>query len=349
METIAKHRHARSSAQKVRLVADLIRGKKVSQALETLTYTNKKAAGLVKKVLESAIANAEHNDGADIDDLKVTKIFVDEGPSMKRIMPRAKRSCRSHPEAHQPHYCGCVRSLRLWRLAMGQKVHPNGIRLGIVKAWNSTWYANTKEFADNLDSDFKVRQFLTKELAKASVSRIVIERPAKSIRVTIHTARPGIVIGKKGEDVEKLRKVVADIAGVPAQINIAEVRKPELDAKLVADSITSQLERRVMFRRAMKRAVQNAMRLGAKGIKVEVSGRLGGAEIARTEWYREGRVPLHTLRADIDYNTSEAHTTYGVIGVKVWIFKGEILGGMAAVEQPEPAAQPKKQQRKGRK
>ena len=337
METIAKHRHARSSAQKVRLVADLIRGKKVSQALETLTYTNKKAAGLVKKVLESAIANAEHNDGADIDDLKVTKIFVDEGPSMKRIMPRAKgRADR-------------ILKLRLWRLAMGQKVHPNGIRLGIVKAWNSTWYANTKEFADNLDSDFKVRQFLTKELAKASVSRIVIERPAKSIRVTIHTARPGIVIGKKGEDVEKLRKVVADIAGVPAQINIAEVRKPELDAKLVADSITSQLERRVMFRRAMKRAVQNAMRLGAKGIKVEVSGRLGGAEIARTEWYREGRVPLHTLRADIDYNTSEAHTTYGVIGVKVWIFKGEILGGMAAVEQPEPAAQPKKQQRKGRK
>ncbi len=204
---------------------------------------------------------------------------------------------------------------------MGQKVHPNGIRLGIVKPWNSTCFANTKEFADNLDSDFKVRQYLTKELAKASVSRIVIERPAKSIRVTIHTARPGIVIGKKGEDVEKLRKVVADIAGVPAQINIAEVRKPELDAKLVADSITSQLERRVMFRRAMKRAVQNAMRLGAKGIKVEVSGRLGGAEIARTEWYREGRVPLHTLRADIDYNTSEAHTTYGVIGVKVWISK----------------------------
>ncbi|MGL4958618.1 MAG: 30S ribosomal protein S3, partial [Plesiomonas sp.] len=181
-------------------------------------------------------------------------------------------------------------------------------------------------------------------------SRIVIERPAKSIRVTIHTARPGVVIGKKGEDVEKLRNVVANIAGVPAQINIAEVRKPELDAKLVAESITSQLERRVMFRRAMKRAVQNAMRLGAKGIKVEVSGRLGGAEIARTEWYREGRVPLHTLRADIDYNTAEAHTTYGVIGVKVWIFKGEILGGMAAVQQPEkPAAQPKKQQRKARK
>lgn len=232
---------------------------------------------------------------------------------------------------------------------MGQKVHPNGIRLGIIKPWNSTWYANTKEFADNLDSDFKVRKFLTNKLSKASVSRIVIERPAKSIRVTIHTARPGIVIGKKGEDVDKLRKVITDIAGVPAQINIAEVRKPELDAKLVADSIASQLERRIMFRRAMKRAVQNAMRLGAKGIKVEVSGRLGGSEIARTEWYREGRVPLHTLRANIDYNISEAHTTYGVIGLKVWIFKGEILGGMAAIEQPEPVTQPKKQQRKGRK
>lgn len=232
---------------------------------------------------------------------------------------------------------------------MGQKVHPNGIRLGIVKSWNSTWYANTKEFADHLDSDFKVRQFLAKELEKASVSRVVIDRPTKSIRVTIYTARPGIVIGKKGEDVEKLRKAIADIAGVPAQINIAEVRKPELDAKLVADSISSQLERRVMFRRTMKRAVQNAMRLGAKGIKVEVSGRLGGVEIARTEWYREGRVPLHTLRANIDYNTSEAHTTYGVIGVKVWIFKGEILGGMTTVEPPESVDQPKKQQRKGRK
>jgi small subunit ribosomal protein S3 len=178
------------------------------------------------------------------------------------------------------------------------------------------------------------------------LSKITIERPAKSIRVTIHTARPGVVIGKKGEDVEKLRKAVAAIAGVPAQINISEVRKPELDGKLVADSITSQLERRVMFRRAMKRAVQNAMRLGAKGIKVEVSGRLGGAEIARTEWYREGRVPLHTLRADIDYATSEAHTTYGVIGVKVWIFKGEVLGGLAAVNaaaaQEQAPAKPKR-------
>ncbi|QIE02195.1 30S ribosomal protein S3 [Buchnera aphidicola] len=233
---------------------------------------------------------------------------------------------------------------------MGQKVHPNGMRLGIIKKWNSVWFSNTKDFANNLDSDYKVRQFLIKALEKASISRIIIERPAKSIRVTIYTARPGIVIGKKGEDVEKLRTSIAKITKVPVQINISEIRQPELDAKLVSDSITSQLERRVMFRRAMKRSVQNAMRQGAKGIKVEVSGRLGGAEIARREWYREGRVPLHTLRANIDYSVSEAHTTYGVIGVKVWIFKGEILGGMRAIEQlDKPSSHIKKQFRKNRK
>ena len=232
---------------------------------------------------------------------------------------------------------------------MGQKVHPTGIRLGISKPWTSTWYANTADYADNLYNDHQVRQYLTKQLKNASLSKIVIERPAKSIRVTIHTARPGVVIGKKGEDVEKLRNYVSKLAGVPAQINIAEVRKPELDGQLVADSISSQLERRVMFRRAMKRAVQNAMRLGAKGIKVEVSGRLGGAEIARSEWYREGRVPLHTLRADIDYATSSAHTQYGVIGIKTWIFKGEILGGMPAANAVEPKGDKPKKQRKGRK
>lgn len=218
---------------------------------------------------------------------------------------------------------------------MGQKVHPTGIRLGIVKKHSSTWYASPKNFSDYLLKDIKVREFLTEKLKAASVSRIEIERPAENARITIKTARPGIVIGKKGEDVEKLRKDVAQIMGVPVHINIEEIRKPELDAKLVADSIGSQLERRVMFRRAMKRAVQNAIRLGAKGIKVQVSGRLGGAEIARTEWYREGRVPLHTLRADIDYATARAETTYGTIGVKVWIFKGEILGGMEPVEEPK--------------
>lgn len=228
---------------------------------------------------------------------------------------------------------------------MGQKVHPNGIRLGITKPWISTWYADKSDYANNLHSDWEVRKFLEKKLEAASVSKIVIERPAKSIRVTIHTARPGVVIGKKGEDVEVLRAAVSKLAGTPAQINIAEIRKPELDAKLVADSIGQQLERRVMFRRAMKRAVQNAMRIGAQGIKVEVSGRLGGAEIARTEWYREGRVPLHTLRADIDYATSESHTTYGVIGIKVWVFKGEVLDGMLPqVEEPKQQ-QPKRKPR----
>jgi len=210
---------------------------------------------------------------------------------------------------------------------MGQKVHPTGIRLGIVKDHTSVWYANSKDYAGKLINDLQVREFLNKELESASVSRIVIERPAQTARITIHTARPGIVIGKKGEDVDKLRRTLSSMMGVPVHINIEEIRKPDLDAKLVAQNVAQQLERRVMFRRAMKRVVQNAMRQGAEGIKVQVGGRLGGAEIARTEWYREGRVPLHTLRADIDYATYEASTTYGVIGVKVWIFKGEVLGG----------------------
>ncbi|MDX1442832.1 MAG: 30S ribosomal protein S3 [Gammaproteobacteria bacterium] len=208
---------------------------------------------------------------------------------------------------------------------MGQKVNPIGIRLGIARDWASTWYADSKNFAGNLYQDWQVREFLKKRLQGASVSRIVIERPAKSAAITIHTARPGIVIGKKGEDIEKLRKELSKMMGMPVRVNIEEVRKPELDAQLQAESIAQQLERRIMFRRAMKRAVQNSMRLGALGIKVRVAGRLNGAEIARSEWYREGRVPLHTLRADIDYGFAEAHTTYGVIGVKVWIFKGEVL------------------------
>ena len=216
---------------------------------------------------------------------------------------------------------------------MGQKVHPIGIRLGVVKRHNANWYTSPKQYAEYLLKDLQVREFLTKKLKNAMVSNILIERPSGAAKVTISTARPGIVIGKKGEDVEKLRQKISAIAGVPAQVNISEIRKPDLDAKLVADSIASQLERRVMFRRAMKKAIQNAMRAGAKGIKVEVSGRLGGAEIARSEWLREGRVPLHTLRADIDYALSEAVTTYGVIGVKVWIFKGEVLGGLPLTQE----------------
>ncbi len=208
---------------------------------------------------------------------------------------------------------------------MGQKVHPTGIRLGIVKKHTSVWYASGKDYADHLLQDMEIRDMVKKKLAAASVSRVEIERPAQTARVTIYTARPGIVIGKKGEDVEKLRAELTVKMGVPVHINIEEIRKPDLDAQLVADSVAQQLERRVMFRRAMKRVMQNAMRQGAEGIKVQVSGRLGGAEIARSERYHEGRVPLHTLRADIDYATSEALTTYGIIGVKVWIFKGEVF------------------------
>ncbi|MBX2807964.1 MAG: 30S ribosomal protein S3 [Cellvibrionaceae bacterium] len=222
---------------------------------------------------------------------------------------------------------------------MGQKVHPTGIRLGVVKKHTSTWYAGSDSYADKLHADIKVREYIEDKLASASISRVDIERPANTAKVTIHTARPGIVIGKKGEDVDKLRAEITKRMGVPVHINIEEIRKPDLDAKLVAESVANQLERRVMFRRAMKRAVQNAMRQGAQGIKLQVSGRLGGAEIARSEWYREGRVPLHTLRADIDYATAEASTTYGIIGIKVWIFKGEIIGD--AVEALETASKKK--------
>ena len=208
---------------------------------------------------------------------------------------------------------------------MGQKINPVGLRLGINKTWDSRWYATTGEYGDLLHEDIRIRAMLLKELKQAAISKIVIERPHKKCRVTIQTARPGIVIGKKGADIEKLRRKVAQMTDSEVHINIVEVRKPEVDAELVAQSIAQQLERRVAFRRAMKRAVQSAMRLGAQGIRINCGGRLGGAEIARTEWYREGRVPLHTLRADIDYGTATAHTAYGTVGIKVWIFKGEIL------------------------
>ena len=209
---------------------------------------------------------------------------------------------------------------------MGQKIHPTGFRLSVQKNWSSKWFANSKNFSEMLHKDIEVREFLKKKLAGAGVSKVVIERPAKNARITIYTARPGVVIGKKGEDIETLRNELKKRMGLPdVALNIEEVRKPEVDAQLIADSITQQLEKRIMFRRAMKRAMQNAMRLGAQGIKIMSAGRLNGIEIARTEWYREGRVPLHTLRADIDYGLGEAKTSYGVIGIKVWVFKGEVL------------------------
>ena len=216
---------------------------------------------------------------------------------------------------------------------MGQKINPTGFRLPVTRDWTSRWYAEGRNFARTLGEDLKVRTFLQKKLRNASVSRILIERPAKNARITIYSARPGVVIGKQGQDIEVLKNEVQKMMGVPVHVNIEEIRRPELDAQLIADSITQQLEKRVMFRRAMKRAMQNAMRLGAQGIKIMSAGRLNGAEIARTEWYREGRVPLHTLRANIDYGFSEANTTYGVIGVKVWVYKGDNFGEEAQAQE----------------
>lgn len=218
---------------------------------------------------------------------------------------------------------------------MGQKINPTGFRLAVNKDWSSRWYAKSGEFANILKQDIDVREYLKKRLANASVGKVVIERPAKSARITIHTARPGIVIGKKGEDIEVLKKDLQNLMGVPVHVNIEEIRKPELNAQIIADNIAQQLEKRVQFRRAMKRAMQNAMRVGAKGIKIMSSGRLNGIDIARSEWYREGRVPLHTLRADVDYATGEAQTTYGIIGIKVWVYKGEKAVGQPVEQQPD--------------
>ena len=224
---------------------------------------------------------------------------------------------------------------------MGQKIHPVGFRLSVLRNWSSKWYANSKNFPGMLQEDVKVRDFLKQKLAHAAVGRIIIERPAKNAKITIYSARPGVVIGKKGEDIESLKSQLQKLLHVPVHINIEEIRKPELDAQLISDSIAQQLQKRIMFRRAMKRAITNAMRLGAQGIKIMSAGRLNGIEIARTEWYREGRVPLHTLRADIDYGFAEAKTTYGVIGIKVWVFKGEVMprnGEPQAAPAPAPEA-----------
>lgn len=231
---------------------------------------------------------------------------------------------------------------------MGQKINPTGFRLAVTKNWTSRWYANNTDFAKMLKEDVDVRSYLKKKLKNASVSKVVIERPAKNARITIYSSRPGVVIGKKGEDIEVLRRELQKRMGVPVHVNIEEIRKPEVDAQLIADSITQQLEKRIMFRRAMKRAMQSAMRLGAQGIKIMSSGRLNGAEIARREWYREGRVPLHTLKADIDYATSEAETTYGIIGVKVWVYKGDTLARGAETQVAAPSAEPAVEEKKTR-
>lgn len=226
---------------------------------------------------------------------------------------------------------------------MGQKIHPTGFRLAVTRDWTARWYATKRDYAKTLADDLAVREFLKKRLAHASVGRVLIERPAKNARITLFSARPGVVIGKKGEDIEKLKAELQKMMGVAVHVNIEEVRKPETDAQLIAQSIAQQLERRIMFRRAMKRSIQNAMRLGVQGIKIMSAGRLNGIEIARTEWYREGRVPLHTLRANIDYGVAEAKTTYGIIGIKVWVYKGEVLG-----RNEQPVAEPDNEPRRSR-
>lgn len=228
---------------------------------------------------------------------------------------------------------------------MGQKIHPIGFRLAVNHNWTSRWYANDKVYGSMLAEDIRVREYLKRKLKSASVGRVIIERPAKNARITIYSARPGVVIGKRGEDIESLKADLQRLMGVPVHVNIEEIRKPETDAQLIADSIAQQLEKRIMFRRAMKRAMQNAMRLGAQGVKIMSAGRLNGIEIARTEWYREGRVPLHTLRANIDYGTSEAQTTYGIIGIKVWVYKGDMLPNG---EMPPETAAPRDEERRPR-
>ena len=330
----------RISPQKLNLVAQLIRGKKVASALADLQFSRKRIAVDVKKCLELAIANAENNHDLDVDDLVVAEAFVGKAIVMKRFHARGRGRAGGilKPFSNLTIVVRQVEAKRPKRAqerTMGQKINPIGLRLGINRTWDSRWYAGKNEYGKLLHEDVEIRKILMKELKQAAVARIVIERPHKKCRVTIHSARPGVVIGKKGADIDKLRKRVADITASDVVINIVEIRKPELDATLVAELIAQQLERRVAFRRAMKRAVQSAMRLGAEGIRINCSGRLGGAEIARMEWYREGRVPLHTLRADVDYGVATAFTTFGTCGVKVWIFKGEIL-------EHDPMAQDKR-------
>ena len=312
----------RVSPRKSRLVIDLIRGKSVGEAISILKFSPNKAAGIIEKVLMSAIANAENNFDLDVEDLVVSEAFINEGPTMKRFRPRAKGS--ASPINKRTSHITVVVSERSEGQSVGQKVHPIGMRVGVIRDWDAKWYAE-KDFAEFLHEDLKIRKFIATRLADASVSTIEIERAANRVNVSIHTAKPGMVIGKGGSEVEALRKELNNLTGKRVHINIVEIKKPDLDAKLVGEGIARQLEIRVAFRRAQKQAIQRTMRAGAQGIKTQVSGRLNGADMARSEGYSEGTVPLHTLRADIDYAWEEADTTYGKLGVKVWICRGEIL------------------------
>ncbi len=322
-------KNLRISPQKLNLVAQMIRGKKVDTALAELEFSRKRIAKDVRKCVMSAVANAENNHNLDVNDLVVKEAYVGKNmvitplpcPRPRPHEPDREAVCAAHRGGEG---AGGRDSSRRRRV-MGHKVNPIGLRVGINRTWDSRWFASRAEYGRLLHEDMHIRDHILEQQRQAGISKVVIERPHKKCRVTVHTARPGVLIGKKGADIEKLRGELAKLTSSEVHLNIVEVRKPEIDAKLVAETIAQQLERRVAFRRAMKRAVQSAIRLGALGIRINCSGRLGGAEIARVEWYREGRVPLHTLRADIDFGYGLAKTAYGVIGVKVWIFKGEIM------------------------
>src|SRR6478735_7831855 len=323
IEAHATSRYIRTSAQKAGLVLDLIRGKDVNRALATLDFTRKSVAEDIAKVLRSAIANAQGKDGfsGDVDRLFVSAAYANQGPSQKRVRPaprgRAQEAGARRGEAGQT-------SERSEGVTVGQKVHPFGFRLGFNKTWRSRWYSN-RDYAKLLHEDLALRSTLKKRFAHAGVSKIETERAVNRLKIDIYTSRPGIIIGRKGTEVDKLKQEIQKKTSREVFINIQEIQKPELDAQLIGESVAMQLEKRVAFRRAMRKAVESALRFGARGIKVRVSGRLNGAEIARSEWYLHGQLPLQTLRADIDYGFAEASTTYGQIGVKVWLYKGERL------------------------
>ena len=318
----AKLSYARVSVQKACFVLDAIRGKDVQTALGIVTYNPRYASSLIEKLLKSAIANAENNNGMSAENLYVEECYANKGPTMKRVKPRAQG--RAYRIEKRMSHITVVLNEKKEEAVMGQKVNPHGMRVGVIKDWDSRWYAEA-DFADNLVEDHKIRTYLKKRLYSAGVSKIEIERASDRVKLIVHTAKPGIVIGKGGAEIEKLKAEVQKMTNKKLFVDIKEVKRPDRDAQLVAESIAQQLENRVSFRRAMKSTMSRSMKAGVLGIKTAVGGRLGGADIARTEFYSEGTIPLQTLRADIDYGFAEADTTYGKLGVKVWIYKGEVL------------------------
>ena len=322
----AHAKYIRISSRKVKIVIDLIRGKNVDEALAILQYTPKAAAPVVAKVLNSAIANAVNNQELNRQNLYVAEVYANPGPTLKRYVARSRGSaspCSSAPATSA--WCW-TRSNPIGGFSMGQKVNPHGARVGVIFDWSTRWYAGKKDFANNLVEDYKLREMLKEKFYATGISRIDIERSAKMITVNIFTGKPGMIIGRGGAGIEALKAEITNFLGRPAHINVMEIKQPDGDAQLVAENIAQQLEKRISFRRALKQAQQRAMKVpGVKGIKTSVSGRLGGADIARTEHYHDGSIPLQTLRANIDYGFAEAKTTYGRLGVKVWIYKGQIL------------------------